>query len=96
MLLAHVRLQLLVFLKFELAAFKLAYVLLVALAMDAAHVSGSVCVGCKGLLTAIHSTFKRLDAAMTELVSGQVIGAIKRLTAICAVTYVWLYTGMFT
>lgn len=96
MLLAHVRLQLLVFLKFELAAFKLAHVLLAALGMNAAHVSGSVCVGRKGLLTAILSAFKRLDAAVTEIVPGQVIGATKRLTAICAVTHVWLYAGMFT
>lgn len=64
--------------------------------MNAADVSGPVCVGGEGLRAAILGAAKRLHAAVTELMSRQVVGAAERLTAAIVLTCVWLHSRVFT
>lgn len=67
-LLTHVRFEQFVLLELEAAALKLADVFPRLQAVDAADVSGPVCVGGEGLRAAVHGAPERLLSAVTELV----------------------------
>lgn len=94
-LLTHVGLELLVLLELEAAAVKLANILLLLLGVNAADVSGPVCVGGEGLCAAIHGAGKGLQAAVRQIVSRQVIGGTERLSAAVALTRVRLDSRVF-
>lgn len=95
-LLAHVGLQLFVLLELESAALESANVFLLLLAVDAADVSGPVCVGGEGLRAAVYGTSERLLPAVAELVPRQVGLTAKSLRAAIAATRVWLHSRVFT
>lgn len=94
-LLTHVGFKLLVLLKFEPTTLKFTHVLLL-LSVNAAYVSGPVRVGGEGLRASVHGTVKRLHAAVSELMSCQVIRATERLPAAVVLTCVRLHSRVFT
>ncbi len=95
-LITHVGLKLLVLPELEPAALIFAHILLLLLGVNAADVSGPVCVGGEGLRAAILGAAKRLHAAVTELMSRQVVGTTERLTAAAELTRVRLHSRVFT
>lgn len=95
-LFAHVGFKLLVLPELEPTTLELAYILLVLLGVEAVHMSGPVRAGAEGLLAAIFSAGKQLQAAVAELMPGQVIRPSERLPTAVSVTCVRLYSCVFT
>lgn len=95
-LLTHVGLELLVLLELKPTAVNFTHVLPLLLGVDAADMSGPVCVGGEGLSAAVHGAVKRLLPAVSELMSCQVIEAAEGLPAAVVLTCVRLHSRVFT
>lgn len=95
-LITHVGFKLLVLLKFEPTTLKSTSILLLLLSVNAAYVSGPVRVGGEGLRASVHGAVKGLHAAVSELMSCQVIRATERLPAAVVLTGVRLHSRVFT